>query len=182
MEGDSYVSPVRARVRRVAPPADSMVAGLFAETDLLNAYAIGVPETVSRDVSLLARAVLGQPATWFQGLIRLRDAVVAGFGVKTSRQLRAELEASGGEHIDFFPVRAHSAHELVMGEDDRHLDFRLSVLLRPCPAGPGMELVVTTAVHCHNKLGWAYLTVIRPFHHLVVRLNLDRAQRRGWPG
>ena len=176
---NSYAPPLRAHVRRVAAPADSMIASLFAGADLLDAYAIVLPETVSHDVGQLARTVLGQPAPWFRLLIRLRDAAVAGFGVKTSRQLRAE--ANGGEHINFFSVRARSTRELVVGEDDRHLDFRVSVLLRPYPAGSGMELVTTSAVHCHNSLGRAYLAGIRPVHHLIVRSNLERAQRRGWP-
>ena len=172
---DGCAPPVRARVRRVAPPSDSMIASLFAGADLLDAYAIALSEACSHDVGQLARAVLGQPAPWFRVLIRLRDAAVAGFGIKTSRQLRADAAASGGEHIDFFPVRARSTRELVVGEDDRHLDFRASVLLRPCPAGPGMELVATTVVHCHNSLGRAYLAGIRPVHHLVVRSNLRQA-------
>ncbi len=157
-----------------------MIASLFAGADLLDTYAIVLPEVVSHDVGQLARTVLGQPAPWFRVLIRLRDAAVAGFGVKTWRQLRAEAEASGGEHIDFFSVRARSTRELIVGEDDRHLDFRVSVLLRPYPSGFGMELVATSAVHCHNSLGRAYLARIRPIHHLIVRSNLERAQRKGW--
>ena len=69
----------------------------------------------------------------------------------------------------------------MLGEDDRHLDFRASLLLRPCEAESGTELVATTVVHCHNVLGRAYLMVIRPFHHLVVRSNLRRARDHGWP-
>jgi len=161
---------------------DSLIAGLFETADLLDAYAISLPANTSRDVGLLAHTVLGQPAPWFRGLIRLRDVAVAGFGVKTSRQLRAEAQATGAERIDFFPVRARSERELVVGEDDRHLDFRASVLLRVGSAGQPLELIATTAVHCHNNLGRAYLTVIRPFHHLVVRSNLQRAERKGWVG
>ncbi|MFM0084413.1 DUF2867 domain-containing protein [Paraburkholderia sediminicola] len=31
-------------------------------------------------------------------------------------------------------------------------------------------------------LGRAYLGLIAPFHRLVVRASLDRAQKLGWPG
>ncbi len=168
-----------AQVRRVLPPEGSLVAGLFPGADLLDAYAIPLPPEAGSEIELLARAVLGRPAPWFRALLRLRDAAVAGFGVKTSRQLRAEVISGGAGHIDFFPIRGRSDRELVLGEDDRHLDFRASVLLRP--TGTGRELVATTVVHCHNGFGRLYLAVIRPFHHLVVRSSLRRAARDGWP-
>jgi len=169
-----------ARPRRVKPPADSLIASLFAGADLLDAYAVALPSDASRDIGLLARAVLGQPAPWFRSLLRMRDAAVGRFGVKTSQQFRAEAKAIGAEHIDSFRVRARSERELVVGEDDRHLDFRASVLLRPRLTEPGLELVATTVVHCHNSLGRVYLAVIRPFHHLVVRSNLQKAGHKGW--
>src|SRR5262249_55572186 len=45
----------------------------------------------------------------------------------------------------------------------------------------GGQLTVSTVVHCHNLLGRAYIMVIAPFHHLVVRASLRRAARVGWP-
>jgi hypothetical protein len=47
--------------------------------------------------------------------------------------------------------------------------------------GAARELVSTTVVHCHNMTGRAYLAVIKPFHHLIVRSNLRRTARLGWP-
>jgi hypothetical protein len=78
--------------------------------------------------------------------------------------------------IGFFPVLSKSAGELVMGEDDRHLDFRLAVLLRAGAAGD-RELVVVTVVHCHNWLGRTYLKVIAPFHRLIALASLEQAAR-----
>jgi hypothetical protein len=36
-------------------------------------------------------------------------------------------------------------------------------------------------VHCHNRLGRIYITLIAPFHRLVVEASLRRAARLGWP-
>jgi hypothetical protein len=65
---------------------------------------------------------------------------------------------------------------MVVGEDDRHLDFRAAILQRTDAAG-GRELVVVTVVHCHNRLGRTYLAVIAPFHRTILRANLERAVR-----
>ena len=162
-------------------PAESAIAGLFSGADLADAFAIGIDDaSAARGVDAVARDVLHDPPPWFRLLLRIRDVVMAGFGVKTSDQLRAAAVRAKAEHISFFPVLARSDRELILGEDDRHLDFRLSVLLRVRPDGVGSEVVATTVVHCHNRLGRAYLMAIRPFHWLVVRENLRRASRRRW--
>ncbi len=90
------------------------------------------------------------------------------FGVKASHALVA------ADHIAFFPVLSRSPDEITIGVDDRHLDFRGSVLLRR----PERLLVLTTAVRCHNLLGRAYLAVILPFHILVAQSLLRRLRRR----
>jgi hypothetical protein len=69
-----------------------------------------------------------------------------------------------------------------LGEDDKHLDFRMSVLRSPGFSPTlGGQLTVSTVVHCHNRLGRAYILVIAPFHRLVVKASLRRAAHIGWP-
>jgi hypothetical protein len=98
--------------------------------------------------------------------------IVARLGLKTTGDLQRNGRASGS--VGFFPVLSRSENELVLGVDDRHLNFKVSVMLLEA-ADSNFEVVVTTVVHCHNRLGRAYLTLIRPFHVLVVRSNLNRA-------
>ncbi|WP_342447330.1 DUF2867 domain-containing protein [Methylobacterium platani] len=88
--------------------------------------------------------------------------------------MRARLKADGRDRIDFFPVLSRSEREIVLGEDDIHLDFCLSLLLSPSLDGRA-DLVATTVVRCRNRLGRAYLAAIMPGHVLVVRSVLKRA-------
>src|SRR5204862_3931876 len=106
----------------------------------------------------------------------VRDAVMATVGVKSSRAIGVAA-AGRGPMIGYFPLLSKSARELVVGENDRHLDFRVASLLRTGAAG-GRELVVVTVVHCHNRLGRMYLWVIAPFHRTILRANLERAVRQ----
>ena len=168
-------------VRSVALPGECGIAALFEGADLADAFAIRLEATsAAKGIDNLTRSVLGDPAPWFRFLLGFRDLLVAGFGLKTSGQLRAAALVADAEHIDFFRVLARSDREVIVGEDDRHLDFRLSLLLRSPPDAAGDELVATTVVHCHNRLGRIYLTLIGPFHRLVVRANLRRASRKEW--
>src|SRR6267154_1681778 len=126
----------------------------------------------SRFICRRGRATISK--CW-RALTWVRDAVMATVGVKSSRAIGAAAAARGSV-IGYFPLLSKSAGELVVGEDDRHLDFRVAILLRTGAAG-GRELVVVTVVHCHNRLGRTYLAVIAPFHRTILRANLERAVR-----
>jgi hypothetical protein len=167
-------------VRSIAPPEESEIAHLFPKADLLDAFAISLPTGATRDIDALARVILTDPAPWFVGLLKVRDITMAWLGVQTSRDMREKARHSGAETIDFFIVRSRTTRELILGEDDKHLDFRASVLLRSLSDDRDDEVVLTTVVHCHNLFGRIYLRVISPFHRLVVRSNLARAARKGW--
>jgi hypothetical protein len=158
-------------------PVESAVARLYPGADLADAYAIRLSPDSSRSIVALARCVLGNPAPWVRLLMGLRDTIMTLFGVKTARQLRE----GGSDRIDIFRIYSISEHEMIVGEDDRHLDFRASILIRPSETEAGDELVTTTVVHCHNLLGRFYIALIAPFHRMVVRSNLHRAALKGWP-
>ncbi|WP_229729575.1 DUF2867 domain-containing protein [Agaricicola taiwanensis] len=161
--------------RSVLPPAESRIAGAYKGADLVDSFATKLCAGMPRDLDVLARAILGHPAWWVRGLLNIRDLVVARFGLKTTSELQRRTHAEAGESIDFFPILSRYEDELVLGVNDRHLDFKTSIMLRP-PADRGdFDAVVTTVVHCHNNLGRAYLALIKPFHVLVIRSNLRRA-------
>ena len=112
----------------------------------------------------------------------VRDAVVGRFGLKTAKQLTSLGAVSGAGRVGFFKIYSTGPMEIAFGEDDKHLEFRLSVLCtnQPSPGGKPY-LTLSTAVHCHNCLGRLYIFVIAPFHRLIAQSRLRRAARIGWP-
>src|SRR5256885_856466 len=163
------------KARAVPVPSDTVLAPLYVGADLLDAFAIHLPAGASDDVEVLARAAFERQAGWIRALTWVRDRVMATVGVKSSRAIGAAA-AARGPVIGYFPLLSKRAGELVVGEDDRHLDFRVATLLRTATAG-GRELVVVTVVHCHNRLGRTYLAMIAPFHRAIARANLEQAAR-----
>lgn len=163
----------KARVRRTTPPPESVVAGWYENASLLDSYSTDLSSSKQYSMRVLATRTVGDPPAWIKALVAVRDAMVTPFGVKTSGDVRASR--TDNERVDFFPVQWESNDEIVLGEDDRHLDFRLSLLRRNSPTGT--QLIATTVVHSHNAFGLIYLNVIRPFHHLVIRTNLARFAR-----
>lgn len=167
------------RARRVALPGAVRVAPLYAGAHLADAYAIGLPPGVAGDALQFARCVLERQAPWVDRLMWLRDRLVAGFGIKTAESLRSQV-APGVSRIGLFRIYETHRNEVVLGEDDSHLDFRVSVFLPPAAADGTREVVTVTVVHCHNLVGRSYIRLIEPFHRLVVRSGLERAARAGW--
>jgi len=167
----------KIKARAIPVPADTALAPLYDGADLLDAYAIQLPEGAHGDLEKLVRAGFERQALWIRALTRMRDVVMAPVGVKSSRAVRVAA-AAHGPVIGFFPLLSKSAKELVLGADDRHLDFRLAILLRASAAG-GRELVVVTVVHCHNWLGRGYIGVIAPFHRLIAPASLEQAAKAG---
>ncbi|CAE6805628.1 hypothetical protein R69927_06425 [Paraburkholderia domus] len=170
-------------VLSVAVPAESGVARLYDAPDLADAFAVRLPDNAIDDPELLARFLFAHQPAWVAKLLSLRDALVARFGIKTAKQLRAAASHASRERVDFFRIYTRSAREIILGENDSHLDFRLSVLqqTRDTLEGSARYLILSTVVHCHNGLGRFYIFAIAPFHRLVVRSSLRRAARIGWP-
>ncbi len=168
--------PIEAAIAtQVSAPAQSGVIRLYQSVHLLDAFAIGLPAGASRDPGTLARFIVAHQPSWVERLTSLRDTIVALFGLKTARDLAALAGREGAGRVGIFRIYGKSENEILLGEDDRHLDFRISVLCGP------QDVTVTTVVHCHNLLGRAYLFVIAPFHRLVVKASLRRAAKIGWP-
>jgi len=169
-------------VKQVALPAQSAVTTLYESTNLADAFSIQLPFGASADPDALWRFLVAQQPSWIGWLTNLRDAIVACFGLKTAKQLATLSSDANADRIGIFRVYGKSETEIVLGEDDKHLDFRLSVLRTPDLSPTlGGQLTVSTVVHCHNLLGRAYILVIAPFHRLVVKASLRRAAHIGWP-
>lgn len=169
-------------VTAVTLPSESAVTRLYASTNLADAFAVVLPTGSTTNPEQLANFILLNQAPWVQQLMKLRDLLVARFGLKTAAQL-AQVDPAGKiRRIGIFRIYSTSAQEIVLGEDDHHLDFRLSVLcaVSTTPAGPH-RLTLSTVVHCHNRLGRLYILLIAPFHRAVVRSSLRRAAQTGWP-
>ena len=173
--------PHADRAHAVALPRSGRIAGLYDGAFLADAFAIRLPAGATHDPLALARFALERPAPWVDRLMKVRDGVVSFFGLKTAKALRADT-STRTPRVGIFRIYETHADEVVLGEDDRHLDFRVSVLRgTSAMAGEVDELVAVTVVHCHNLLGRNYIRLIAPFHRMVVRSALERAARSGWP-
>jgi hypothetical protein len=156
-------------VQEVAPSVDpnEMLPG----AQFVDAYRVAVGGK-SLDARQAAIRMMARTPGWVDALLRLRNLMVAPFGLKTS----GEGSPAPGGIIGLFPVVSETPERLVAGFNDSHLDFR--VVVDVAPAGDGQEVTSTTLVLTHNRLGRAYLTVILPFHRAIARSLLRQVAER----
>jgi len=156
----------------IAIPVDTRLALLLPDAGFADAYRVSgvTPGLSARQAS---QAIFDSPPPWINGLMALRNRIVSVFGLKAGVR---PPSSTAQDSIGIFPVLAESPEEMLMGLDDRHLDFRVAVSVQPAAAG-AQQITVTTVVHTHNRLGRIYLAVIMPFHRLIARSMLNRAAR-----
>ena len=117
-----------------------------------DAYKVPAPRRMNAIEA--TRLAFAHGPAWIRALMGLRNRLGRLVGLKAAR-------ASG------FPVIREAADEVVMGFDDKHLDFRIVV------AVAGGFATVTTIVRWHNAWGRAYLAVIMPFHRAIAARMIE---------
>lgn len=171
--------------QKIPVPTTSVLASSLHNADFADSYLLPDPHPEHSVLqSYLAFSAL--TPGWMNLLMAMRNRVVALFGLKHLGSLPAKerdkpAEAYRlGDRIGIFTLEALHADELVIGDNDKHLHVRLSLLRLPQPDG-STRLSLSTVVHEHNRLGRLYMWVVGPAHSLIVPLMLRqviRAQRR----
>lgn len=145
-----------------------MLAASIGVIDWCDAFQVRLPDGSSRDPGCWRRALFGGSRPQRRvSLLTVRDQLVRPLGLKRSSR-------SGSAR---FPVVARSDDEVVVGLDDRHLDFRTSLTV-VTDTEHGAHLLVTTAVRRHNLLGKCYFGLVRVPHRLLVPRWTAAAVRR----
>jgi hypothetical protein len=139
-------------------PENSMVQTGFGTVDYCDSCRIMKPTGDSVE-QIVAR--LFQFPKWVNGLMLLRHWIVGPFGLKTERETKPDR---------IFPIIARTENEIIMGIDDRHLNFRVSVLLDREKS----YIYTTTLVHYNNGWGKVYFLFVRPLHKVIVHSLMRR--------
>jgi hypothetical protein len=159
------------QVLQIPTPAAAILASGLSRIDFADGYA-GQADRTYVDAEQAARAVFADPPEMVKCLMALRNGIVAPFGLKPS----IDFSDRGLGKIDVFPIISRTGAEIVVGGDDKHLDFRIWISIQP--GLKGSEVTISTLVKINNLLGRVYLFVIMPFHKLLSRSLLQLAVNR----
>ena len=163
------------RIHSVPIPRPSLIAGALAQIDFTDAYCVALAPGAPRQAEELVRAVFETAPRWIENLMRLRNVLVQPFGLGTGTGVSrptAVAPLRSGECVGPFNVFTVTPDEVLMGLNDRHLDFRVSVLVRE------ETVTVSTIVRRHNWLGRTYFALVKPFHRRIVPAMMRHGLRR----
>tara|TARA_R110002094_G_scaffold221063_1_gene194506 strand:+ start:676 stop:1194 length:519 start_codon:yes stop_codon:yes gene_type:complete len=159
-------------VKETELPSDSGLHALYRPGDFLDCYSVVLSPPDPPLAEILQYLLIEMPG-WARMLMRIRDGIVRVFGIRTSQDFpqdnRFRRVLTVGDHVGFMEVRAITETEIILGQDDRHLDFRVTIYREP---GTGGQVSLATLVHRHNWIGRLYLALIMPFHILIVKSRL----------
>ncbi len=123
----------------------------------------------------IGKAFFSSGPKWVGKLFALRNRIVSIFGLKTPDNvgdLQNKLDnfkCEPGEQLGLFKVFDKRENEIVLGEDDKHLNFRVSLFVEQLHGNEQKKaLTITTTVVFNNWFGRLYFLPVRPFHKLIV--------------
>jgi hypothetical protein len=122
----------------------------------------------------LACMIFEEQPGWIRFLMDLRNRIVSPLGLKTGHEKVFQLDdaansdQSNDSTVGLFQIFQQSEDEILLGADDWHLDFRVSIQKLQG------QVQLASWVRPHNWIGQAYLMLIMPFHHLIVSHSAKR--------
>lgn len=148
----------RRRITEI--PADPAITALLPGFGFADSYRFAVNGAAIDAPAVTAALFRSEPA-WVKALMIVRNRVVQALGLRPVRS---------GE----FPVLLESPDLVVLGLDDKHLDFRIAIRVDRCEDDL-QQVTLGTIVRPHNLLGRVYLGAVLPFHRRIVKTTIGRA-------
>lgn len=152
-------------VHSIPLPANSALQARISKGDFVDCYAASSMMNARQ-----AAEIATNFPSWARGLVALRGVITAPFGLQNEAPKSTDT-------IGIFPVESETitedGSEIIAGFNDKHLDFRISVLQHQG------QISMATWVHPHNIGGRIYLAMIMPFHIMIARNGVYRVAKAG---
>ncbi|HZK03765.1 MAG TPA: DUF2867 domain-containing protein [Bacteroidaceae bacterium] len=153
-------------------PKNSLILNGFGKIDYCDTYKIQIS---SNDYSVdKITTDIFKPPKWVDNLMKLRNIIVKVFRLKTGGKNDNLIEPhySVGNKVGYFTVLDRNKNEIIMAENDKHLNFRTSVMVEKDAACSTIYL--STIVQFNNFFGRLYFLPVKPFHRIIIKLLLKQ--------
>lgn len=168
------------QVIEVPIPHDCSLLDRFQTVYFCDAYQTSLSKP-NLSVQDAYEAVFAHPPGWVKGLMKIRGLVASALGLKhMDDAVLAQDQGTPyrvGQRVGIFSVQSIEPNELIVGDDDKHLNFRISIYRSS--ANGAQVLTLSTAVEIHNKVGKFYMLAVTPFHRFIAKSMLQKAADSG---
>ncbi|RCS58621.1 DUF2867 domain-containing protein [Parvibium lacunae] len=164
-----------SQVVEVPVPPNCAVFPRLHNADFYDAWRVStrIPSATALEAFL---AVVKATPPWVDFLMALRNRIVSKLGLKnlgvlSKDGLTQRRDYQPGERLGIFTVVSNRPEELLLTDQDKHLDVVISVYQSSANSS---EFTISTVVHTHNWLGKLYMLPVAPLHKLIVRNMLSK--------
>ncbi len=158
-------------------PKNSIITKLFEKIDYQDCYSMSVHNPHNFSIDYIAGLFFTSGPEWVNKLLTIRNFIVSFCGLKRGvidkiKQLDPSVSYSKGSKIALFNVYERNDYEIVLAENDKHLNFRTSVMMEKRNNSDIINLYSSTIVHYNNIWGRLYFLPVRPFHQLIIKISM----------
>jgi hypothetical protein len=164
------------KTRACPVPEQSLLRARLAGANFHDAWCVDNPYP-DRPALVLWMQTMGRTPRWIDAAMHARNAIVKRVGLKDLGGGLSNIDRDRplqdyrvGDRVGIFTLLSLSDDEVVMGDDDKHLDVQVSLLKQD----GGRKAVVSTVVHIHNALGRVYMFFVAPAHRIIAPTVLSR--------
>ena len=158
-----------AKIHKVEKlPEGTMIINNMSSIDYADSYMI--VRKNEDPIEAITEKILSLP-NWVKIALKIRFfLIVKPFGLSTGRfDNIGENSEISSEPV---PTIENNENEIVMGSDDKHLYYRISIMKKQI--GQETEIYLNTVVKFNNLWGRLYFIPVRLGHKLVVKSLLKR--------
>jgi len=156
-------------VQEIAIPDTKGIRSALEKIDFKNAFAI---TNHHNNLEEITKMIFDQNPKWLQALFKIRGFIGVYLGLKKHAPSDYQDDFKVGGHVKFFKIYSIDPQEIILGANDNHLNFRVSVYNSGATKN---NIQLSTLVKYHNRTGKIYMQLIAPFHRMVIRYMLRRA-------
>ena len=163
-------------IEELIPRSDKILVS-FGQANYEDSFCLILETKNLLDVDYIIFKIIKSLPKWFKILLNSRNTIARIIGLKTGRIERifensSRLNIKQDQLIGDFFILLKGKKHLITELNDKHLDFRFSILISE---NEGITKVsLSTIVKLNNFFGKIYFFLVKPFHRLIIPNILKR--------
>lgn len=167
-------------VKSLNLPPTSIIRESFEEAHYIDTYCISVCNPQNYSIDYITGIFFTSLPNWIKKLLSFRNFIVKFFGLEGGHIDKLKKPDKSvyydiGSTAVMFKVHSRNNNEIVMADNDKHLNFRTSLLIEKTDKQDIYNLYSATIVHYNNIWGQLYFIPVKPFHRIIVKSLLKKA-------
>ncbi len=159
-------------------PNGSILKQVALDCDYIDSYETTIntnKKLTTTDIAIAFHKSSADRPKWIRRLMKIRNAITSLFGLKDTQIDNTAINDQTfeiGKKLGMFEIFDRLDNELILGKNDKHLNFRISALTDNNQVSNETKLTLSTVVKYNNFFGKLYFIPVKPFHKLIVPVML----------